>query len=265
MNPEPCDLAAGEGAGLRPAGPDQVVAALADVTAISAYFEIGHGPAGPGWRPFTDLFAGALGDRVAVVAERLGTAETRVAASILFQGLAARLWSPALGPAVAHGLLPDLDPARLYWRPVDSGPLPLRTPHPAGWITDDPDRAAAFLYENVVEGLLEPLVRAVRQIVGLAPGLLWGNAASALAGTVGSIGRERPALAGPAVSLGRALLGQGVLAGTGTGDLVEPSPGGPFFLRRSCCLYYRLPGGGKCGDCALVAPGTRRAPGGGTG
>jgi hypothetical protein len=23
------------------------------------------------------------------------------------------------------------------------------------------------------------------------------------------------------------------------------------FRRRSCCLYYRIPGGGRCGDCAL--------------
>ncbi|MGH3410268.1 MAG: (2Fe-2S)-binding protein [Streptosporangiaceae bacterium] len=28
------------------------------------------------------------------------------------------------------------------------------------------------------------------------------------------------------------------------------------FRRHSCCLYYRLPGGGLCGDCALAAPPT---------
>ena len=26
---------------------------------------------------------------------------------------------------------------------------------------------------------------------------------------------------------------------------------GPAFTRRTCCLYYRLPGGGLCGDCVL--------------
>jgi ferric iron reductase protein FhuF len=25
----------------------------------------------------------------------------------------------------------------------------------------------------------------------------------------------------------------------------------PDFLRNSCCLYYRLPDGGLCGDCVL--------------
>ncbi|MEU7551440.1 (2Fe-2S)-binding protein [Streptomyces sp. NPDC044571] len=23
------------------------------------------------------------------------------------------------------------------------------------------------------------------------------------------------------------------------------------FVRRSCCLYYKVPGGGFCGDCVL--------------
>ena len=52
--------------------------------------------------------------------------------------------------------------------------------------------------------------------------------------------------------LGRELLRMGVLHGTG--ELAEPDPGQPFFVRRSCCLYYRLPTGGKCGDCALITP-----------
>ena len=38
----------------------------------------------------------------------------------------------------------------------------------------------------------------------------------------------------------------------------NPRPDTSFFVRRSCCLYYRLPAGGKCGDCALIDPETRR-------
>jgi ferric iron reductase protein FhuF len=26
------------------------------------------------------------------------------------------------------------------------------------------------------------------------------------------------------------------------------------FRRQSCCLYYRLPGGGLCGDCCFQRP-----------
>ncbi|GHH69101.1 hypothetical protein GCM10017673_19050 [Streptosporangium violaceochromogenes] len=247
-----------------PAAPRTVCDAMADVSAISGYFQLGVGVgagddlAESGWRPFTDLFAGPepLRRRIADVAGRLDTGETRVAASILFQGLAARLWSPVVGAAVAHDLLVGLDAARLHWRPATGGPLPLRAAHLTGRHVLDPGRVAGPLYRNVVVELLEPLARAVGGIVRIAPGLLWGNAASALAGAVRAVALERPGLAGRAVALGRGLLATGVLRDTG--ELAEPAPGQPFFVRRSCCLYYRLPGGGKCGDCALITPEARR-------
>jgi ferric iron reductase protein FhuF len=243
--------------GLRPATSCHVVDVLAEVATISAYFEVGSGPLEPGWRPLTELITdpGPLSDRVAEVAERLGTTETRIAASIWFQGLAARLWSPVVGAAVTRELLLDLAPARSFWRPAPSGPLPLRVVHPAGWVIADPDRTAGQLYRNVVTELLEPLVHTVQEVAKIAPGLLWGNAASALAGTVQAIARGRPELAARASALGRELLSKGVLEGSG--ELVEPAPGRLFFVRHSCCLYYRLPGGGMCGDCTLVDSETR--------
>ncbi|MFF5206176.1 (2Fe-2S)-binding protein [Streptosporangium sp. NPDC000396] len=239
--------------GPRPVGSRLVEDALADVSEINAYFELETGPAGPGWRPLTGLLtdAGALPDMISEVAGRLGTTETRVAASILFQGLAARLWSPVVGVAVAHGLLVGLSSAHVFWRPVSTGPLPLRAAGLTGWEITDPGRVAGPLYRSVVTELLEPLARVVQEVVKIAPGLLWDNAASALAGAVGTIARQRPELAGRAITLGRELLSRGVLKG---GELAEPAPGRPFFVRRGCCLYYRLPGGGKCGDCALIDP-----------
>ncbi|MGW0593082.1 ATP-binding cassette domain-containing protein [Streptosporangium sp. NPDC002607] len=244
--------------GLLPASPPTVSAAIADVSTISGYFDVGIGPIEAGWRPLIDLLVDPepLRQRITDVAERLGTDEIRVAASILFQGLAARLWSPVIGAAVAHDLLLDLAPLRVHWQAASSGPLPLRAERLTGWQILDPARIAEPLHRNVVTELLEPLAQAVQEIVKIAPGLLWGNAASALAGTVRAVARERPELTARAVSLGRELLTLGVLRGGG--DLVEPAPGQPFFVRRSCCLYYRLPGGGKCGDCALSDPETRR-------
>jgi len=246
--------------GLLPAAPQAVAAAVADVSTISGYFDLGIGPIDTeaGWRPLTDLLADPepLRQRITDVAGRLGTDELRVAASILFQGLAARLWSPVIGAAVAHDLLVDLAPARVHWQAAPSGPLPLRAARLTGWQVLDPARIAGPLHRNVLTELLEPLVQAVGEIVKIAPGLLWGNAASALAGTVRTIARQRPELTTRAIALGRELLTLGALQGSG--DLVEPAPGQPFFVRRSCCLYYRLPDGGKCGDCALIDPDTRR-------
>ncbi|HEV8175878.1 MAG TPA: (2Fe-2S)-binding protein [Actinoplanes sp.] len=48
------------------------------------------------------------------------------------------------------------------------------------------------------------------------------------------------------------------LAGTGT--LVRPDPRHPrrFLVRHNCCLYYRIPGGGTCGDCVLTPEPDRR-------
>jgi hypothetical protein len=77
-------------------------------------------------------------------------------------------------------------------------------------------------------------------VVKLADGLVWGNAASALAGSlnVGPAGGGRAALV-------RALLAREPLAGAG-------SFGADGFVRNNCCLYYRVPGGGMCGDCGLL-------------
>lgn len=59
------------------------------------------------------LYAGEdapLTGRIDTVAARLGTTERRVAASVAHLGLAARLWSTALGPAVLLGASPACGP-----------------------------------------------------------------------------------------------------------------------------------------------------------
>jgi FhuF 2Fe-2S C-terminal domain len=246
-------------------GPVGLVEALAEVSAIGPYFAVSTDPGGendPLWRPLSELSSDtdALRAKVTDFERRLGTGESRVAASILFQGLAARLWSPVVGAVTAHGLLPVAAPAHLRWRPVPTGPLPLWTPRTAGWASvsgADPGEVAALVHHAVVTELLEPLERAFQNITKIAPSLLWGNAASALAGTLRTLPVARPDLAPRAARLIREVLGLGELAGTG--ELAEPAPGQYFFVRTSCCLYYRVPGGGMCDDCALLAPEIRDA------
>ncbi len=233
--------------------------AIADVSQISGYFHLYTGDAPPGpWHPLRRLLtdADAFADRVAVTAERLGTGERRVAASILHLGLASRLWSPVLGAVVVHGVLLDWTDDRLEWKDTPGGPLPLRLPAPSGEPVIDPVQAAEPLY-RAVSGLLEPLADLVLSQVKIAPRLLWGNAASALAGGVRALARDRPRHAADALALGEALLGLGHLRSTG--HFTQPVPGRPFFTRTTCCLYYRIPGTGKCGDCALLDPSVRQA------
>ncbi|WP_424536479.1 (2Fe-2S)-binding protein [Sphaerisporangium viridialbum] len=244
------------------ADPALVVRALADVSAIGPYFAVSTEPgheSDPSWRPLAELSTDleALAARVTDFERRLGTGERRVAASILFQGLAARLWSPVVGTVTAHGLVPVAAPAHLRWRPVATGPLPLWTPRTAGWATVRQAECAEMVYQAVVAELLDPLVGAFQSVTKVAPSLLWGNAASALAGTLRTLPPARPDLGPRAARLVGELLRLGVLAGTG--EPAEPAPGHHFFVRTSCCLYYRVPGGGMCDDCALLAPAVRES------
>ncbi|RAJ44654.1 FhuF-like iron-sulfur protein [Kitasatospora sp. SolWspMP-SS2h] len=197
----------------------------------------------PGFRPLPELSAadGPLAARIAEVGRVLGTGEPRVAASTAHLGLAARLWSVALGAALATGRVPELDGAWFALPP--QGPFDL-------WLPSAPGREATAeaLEATVLTGQLAPLAGAVRAVTPLAPGLLAGNAASALVGAARQAATV-PAFRAPAAALARALLARPALAATGT----VSAPGRPLAFRRaSCCLYYRTPSGGLCGDCVFT-------------
>ncbi|MBB4710910.1 hypothetical protein BJ965_000792 [Streptomyces luteogriseus] len=191
------------------------------------------------------------------VAAALRAPESRVAASITHQGLAARLWSIALGCATLYGGVPDLDARLLRWDADGSAPDDL-------FLTDVRSLPgdAPTLADVVLHGHLDPLAVALRARHNLAPGLLRGNAASALAGAARELDRwarrhGRTDVAGRARSLTAELLAHPLLTGAGNLD-------GIAFRRRSCCLYYRVPGGGVCGDCCFTRPprSSPRAPSG---
>ncbi|MGY0235532.1 (2Fe-2S)-binding protein [Longispora urticae] len=223
------------------AGASAVVAALARAGRHNAYFlvETIDDDGADDWRPVTGLFGAGLDDLLAAVAARLGHDEPRVAASIAFQGYAAKIWSPVLAAVTESGVLPDLAPEALRWRYRAGEPVGLLLGPATGWHTTDP----VDVYELAVERHLGPLLAAVRARVSVSERLLWGNVAAALAGA----GR----VLGPgSAPLRSALLGLGRLAGT-----VDEGTG----LRRTCCLFYRIPGGGTCGDCVLR--GRRTGPG----
>jgi ferric iron reductase protein FhuF len=244
---------AGDAAGDR-AG--EVVRALDDVAALGPFFVIVTDPAAeadPAWRPFTALSGepAPLRGLVDAYARRLGTGEDRVAASILFQGLAARLWSPVVAAAAAHGVVPDLSSLHYRWAP--GAPVAFWLASPGGRTAGDPVEPI----HRTVLSHLTPLREAIRDVLR-SDGLAWDNAASALAG-VRHAAAVRPALDGPLTDIVGRLLSREPLAGNGR--FVRPFPGRPerFFVRRACCLYYRVPPGGDyCGDCALLTPGDRR-------
>ncbi|MEV0170497.1 (2Fe-2S)-binding protein [Streptomyces sp. NPDC050803] len=192
----------------------------------------------------SDVYGNSVTFRVRKVADALRAPELRIAASVAQQGLAARLWSVALGCAVLYGRLPDLDPRLLRWDADGSAPDDL-------WLTEVRPSAGGAA-DAVLHGHLEPLTALVHARYRVAEGLLWGNAGSALAGAARQLERwalahGRTEVAVRTRSLTAELFAHPLLTGTGTLT-------GAGFRRRSCCLYYRVPGGGVCGDCCFTRP-----------
>lgn len=231
-----------------------VRAVLADVAGLGPFFTVATDPAervDPSWRPVAEMHTdpAPLRDRIAQV-RRVLDSDDRVAASITFQGIAALLVSAPFAAVAVHGVLPVLTPTTLHWRASAAGPWPLWWAEPRS-VRGGPDELGPELV-GVIEGLVGPLVDAVRAQVPIAEGLLRGSVASSVASGKRLVGQQRPAAATRATRLAELLL-DGPLAGTG--DLLEPvAPDtGWTFRRRSCCLYYRVRDGGLCGDCVLHA------------
>jgi hypothetical protein len=222
-------------------------AVLADVGGLGPYFVVGV-DIEPGDRPVGDLYTDPdpVRARIGHIGSALHCGE-RVAASLAFQGLAAQLGSAPYAAAVLHGAVPALTPSVLHWHLGDDGGWRLRC-EASGTALVDANELGSLL-----AGLLAPLVAVVRAQVPIAEGLLWGNAASTIAAAKRLLTIQRPAAAARAAEVAQELLGSGPLAGTG--ELLPPR--GPdrhwTFRRRSCCLYYQVPGGGLCEDCVLPA------------
>jgi len=196
-----------------------------------------HGGRSPSVSPRELCDPARLGPLVEAVGEKLGTKERRVAASTLQFGLAARLWSVVLGAWVSGDLVVDL--AGLRYR-IDDTITPVLT-DPVGWAgVDVPAGIAA-----TVVGQLTTLHHGIHSVARIADDVLWGNAAAAVVGAVTAIHAAR-CDDGRLDATASAVLDLPPLAGRIDGTL-----GGPM-TRRSCCLYYRVPGGGMCGDCPLT-------------
>ncbi|MGH8932717.1 MAG: (2Fe-2S)-binding protein [Egibacteraceae bacterium] len=247
-----------------PCHPPDVDAALRRAASVGPYFAISVGSVAPGatppWLPVVDLYdpngSGGLAMAIGTVGDRLNTRERRVAASLFFQGYAGRLWSPVIACLAADEIVPELGPNELSWRYLPDEPVALQASAARGSVVPaGADRlriAAELAFQSVVTSHLQPLTAAVRREVKIAEPLLWGNAASALVGAVGVLaGQLENAhdVARTARGVLTRLLDTGVLRQTGR--LTIGRRGRLFFTRRSCCLYYRAPGGGLCGDCPL--------------
>jgi hypothetical protein len=226
-----------------PLDPSAVRAALADDggNPLSAFASDVDGP------PGTHLPQGAPA-LVDAVWEWMGRPERRVAASLVVLGYSARLLGPTVRLAHA-GVLVDARPGAVRYSFAAGVGFRLSLPSPTGWSGPLPAVAARWC-RDVVDEHLGLLIESVRADTPVAAALLWGNVASGLVGAARACGAR---------AFLDAVREHGPLRGAGSfpaGGAGADGIGG--FLRRTCCLYYRLPGGGYCGDCPL--PHTKKGP-----
>ncbi|MEU9642498.1 iron reductase [Streptomyces sp. NPDC048188] len=181
-----------------------VAAALHDVASLGGFFALRVGGPDDGRHPLAHSYQAGFTDLAEAVARRHRTSQPRVDVSIAQLGHADRLWSPALACVVLHGIVPDLEGLER----ADDGPA-LRVLRPAGWYADRPGGGPVrALYEQVT-GHLSALADGLR--VKIAPRLLDGNSASALAGAAHALLALRPAVRAPLTDLTTALVDTGRL------------------------------------------------------
>jgi hypothetical protein len=179
-----------------------------------------------------------------------GSLPERVVASISFVSLAARLVAPPFGAVLATGAAPLLDLDHVRWQQVFGGAVPLRL-EPVGWRGGSADELAALLVNQTVDTVVAPLLELFAVTFRLSTQVLWGNVASGVAGAARAVTLARPAEARQAAELAWRMLQLGALGGTAIAT--DPAAPGWRIRRRSCCLFYRVPGTGYCGDCVLPA------------
>ncbi|GAB2851296.1 (2Fe-2S)-binding protein [Lentzea nigeriaca] len=210
----------------------EVLAALRRVRGINPFFALDVGRPDETWLPGTALLEGpALKTTIDAIATRYNAEEPRVAASLFFLSYTARL----LSPLTAANLQIDVRPENLWWHHDSANGLSVRIDQPR-------------LGPRAAEAL-EPVVEAIQTVTPVARGLLWGNAMSNIAGALKMVVRARMLTAEEAEERGMELMSAPPFEHAGE---FLSFPGEVTFRRRSCCLYYRVAAGGKCGDCPLV-------------
>ncbi|MGW4207381.1 (2Fe-2S)-binding protein [Lentzea sp. NPDC004789] len=210
----------------------EILEALRRVRGINPFFALDVGRPDETWLPGTALLEGpALKNTIDAIAARYNATEPRVAASLFFLSYTARL----LSPLTAANLPIDIRPENLWWQHHPANGLSVRIDLPQ--LGPAPAEA------------LEPVVEAIQRVAPVARGLLWGNAMSNIAGALKMVVRARMLTAEEAELRGNELMSAPPFEQAGEFLSI---PGELGFVRRSCCLYYRVAAGGKCGDCPLV-------------
>jgi ferric iron reductase protein FhuF len=195
----------------------------------------------------------SLEQAVQLLARRLGAQELRPVASLLHMSVAAQVCSPGLATAGEYGFVPLLEPHRVRYGFTATGAVNVWvSAWPTGTAGSLPQLAAA-VRTQLDDGPLAAFATALNEVVPLSPRTLRGNIASTLVAASEVFGTHSSSeVAGRARELVGLLLEDGPLRDAGSLTLSDDNPSQLRFRRHNCCHFYRIPGGGTCGDCVLT-------------
>lgn len=173
----------------------------------------------------------------------------QVATSALQMGLVSRLWSVSLSSAVLYGWVPRLAGDLLVSSTDHGGPVPLGLQDPSAGVRVDSLSAAVTAIRSIIVPTVATLDQACHTVGRTALRVLQSNSASSLVGAARVLASQRPTAAGMAWTVARQVHHDPWLR---TGGRWSAAPPPASFRRTGCCLFYRLPGHGLCGDCVLT-------------
>ena len=233
--------------------------AVAASKRIGMYFDLPLAD-GPQWQSFGE-FTGAQSTvaehirrtrTILAVSQRIpeSAVELRVAASSFHLNSVAKLISPAYGCAVLSGAVPDFSAGNLMWRPGDTHVLEVGLRALAGEVGLSDQHIVERIHAGLLEEAVAQLGDAIHDATGLSRKVLWGNVASAFNGAFLVLRGQRPDDEDRAFELMRAIVEHGRLKPAGR--FLPDEWDEARFSRNNCCLFYRLPDRGLCGDCVLA-------------
>lgn len=208
----------------------------------------------PGVRGSDLLDPAVLGPILERFARRYDQPEPRAVASMWSKFHFWMLLTPVVAASLLleHGLPTDLDEVEVIVAP-DGQTTAFRLPHGGG-------RAAPAdgfeRFGTLVDGHIDPLIRAVSAQSGASAKVLWSNVGNLFENLLRQI-EDSGMARGPGPAQARALLASRDWPGRRGNPLFEPvryveRDGQQKRLRRVCCIRYLIPSLELCSTCPLV-------------
>jgi ferric iron reductase protein FhuF len=247
----------------------------AEIDVAGPHARRGRVPAAGEWIDCRDLVRDPewLGLVVRTTGAALGTDDPVVAASLFVQNYSYRVLTLAIACLTTAGAIPDSSDASMLMTIVGGRPATVGYRNPVVLVINNEavapfealqepkTRSAAFefIVARALDEHLAVLIDSTRAQIRVGERLLWGNVAASAAVAF----RTMEGCLGPWIQpLGEQFFEDAPVALKGLGSFLALEHAGRrgwYWERTNCCLYDRLPGDIRCGDCSRTPAAERRA------